>query len=115
MAAAGKEKVSAYAAQKREIRSQLKKMVVDQLCLDLDPEFITNDQPLFGRGLELDSIDSLELSVGVFNLYQISLSDDDKSVLSSINSLADFVMQNRKEDAEAPAGGAELSGGMDLG
>lgn len=115
MAVAGKEKIIAYAAKKREIRSQLKQMVVDQLCLDLNPEFITNDQPLFGRGLELDSIDSLELSVGVFNLYQLSLSDDDKSVLSSINSLADYVMKNQEDGAEAQAGTAELSGGMDLG
>ena len=115
MAVAGKEKITAYAAKKREIRSQLKQMVVDQLCLDLNPEFITNDQPLFGRGLELDSIDSLELSVGMFNLYQLSLSDDDKSVLSSINSLADYVMKNQEDGAEAQTGTAELSGGMDLG
>ena len=90
MAVAGKEKITAYAAKKREIRSQLKQMVVDQLCLDLNPEFITNDQPLFGR-------------------------DDDKSVLSSINSLADYVMKNQEDGAEAQTGTAELSGGMDLG
>ena len=99
MAVQGKENVVAFAAEKREICSQMKQMVVDQLCLDIDPGFITNDQPLFGRGLELDSIDSLELSVGVFNLYQLSL--------------ADYVIAHRvSEDGE---GGADLSGGMDLG
>ncbi len=113
MAVQGKENVVAFAAEKREICSQMKQMVVDQLCLDIDPGFITNDQPLFGRGLELDSIDSLELSVGVFNLYQLSLSDDDKQVLSSVNTLADYVIAHRvSEDGE---GGADLSGGMDLG
>ena len=112
MAVTGKENVIAYAAEKKEICGQLKQMVVEQLCLDIDPNFITNDQPLFGRGLELDSIDSLELSVGVFNLYQLSLSDDDKSVLSSIDTLADYVMANREKCDE---GGADLSGGMDLG
>ena len=113
MAVSGTEQVTAYAEKKRQVCKDLKQMVVDQLCLDLDPEFITNDQPLFGRGLELDSIDSLELSVGVFNLYQISLSDDDKAVLSSINSLAEYVMEHQAKDASD--GGADLSGGMDLG
>ncbi len=66
MAVQGKENVLAYAAKKQDICAKLKCMMVEQLCLDMDLNFITNDQPLFGRGLEMDSIDSLELSVGVY-------------------------------------------------
>ena len=114
MAVRGKENILAYASKKREVCKGLKAMVVEQLCLDIDPEFITNDQPLFGRGLELDSIDSLELSVGVFNTYQISLSDDDNTIFSSIDSLADYVVANSTDD-EGGEAAADLSGGMDLG
>ncbi|MBQ9064506.1 MAG: hypothetical protein IJ123_03570 [Blautia sp.] len=114
MAVQGKEQILAYAAKRKQLCSDIKAMIVEQLCLDMDPEFITDDQPLFGRGLELDSIDSLELSVGVFNNWQISLSDDDNSAFSSVNSLADFILANSDGDGD-DAGTADLSGGMDLG
>lgn len=115
MAITGKENVKAYAAKKKDICGQIKQMIVDQLCLDMDPAFISPDQPLFGRGLELDSIDSLELSVGVFNLFQISLSDDDKTVFSSVNALTDYVLSHGLEADNGDAPTADLSGGMDLG
>ena len=114
MAVQGKEQILAYAAKRKQLCSDIKKMIVEQLCLEVEPEFITDDQPLFGRGLELDSIDSMELSVGVFNNWQISLSDDDNSAFSSVNSLADFIMANQSGDEQA-SGTADLSGGLDLG
>lgn len=113
MAVQGKEQIIAYAEKRKQLCSDIKGMIVEQLCLDMDPEFITDDQPLFGRGLELDSIDSLELSVGVFNNWQISLSDDDNSAFSSVNALADFILANSAETEEGAA--ADLSGGLDLG
>lgn len=115
MAVQGKEQILAYAAKRRKLCSDIKGMIVEQLCLEMDPEYITDDQPLFGRGLELDSIDSLELSVGVYNNWQISLSDDDNSAFSSVNALADFILSNSQEDDAQAAGTADLSGGMDLG
>ena len=114
MAVQEKEQILAYAAKRKQLCSDIKSMIVEQLCLDVDPEFITDDQPLFGRGLELDSIDSLELSVGVFNNWQISLSDNDNSAVSSVNALADFILANSQDDGEQ-AGAADLSGGLDLG
>ena len=115
MAVQGKEQILAYAAKRKELCSGIKAMIVEQLCLDMDPEYITDDQPLFGRGLELDSIDSLELSVGVFNNWQISLSDDDNSAFSSVNALADFIMSRSSGEEGQGSGEATLSGGMDLG
>ena len=47
------------------IRSNLKKLIVTTLNLDgLAPERIADDEPLFGSGLGLDSVDALELEVG---------------------------------------------------
>jgi len=47
---------------KEEIKPELKKHIIKYLnLLDLTPESIKDDQPLFGEGgLGLDSIDSIE-------------------------------------------------------
>ena len=46
---------------RQEVVDEIKEILIDSLMLDIDKELIMNDQPLFGRGLELDSIDALEL------------------------------------------------------
>ena len=51
--------------QRKELCSRVKQLVVDRLDVPVDSEWITDDQPLFGRGLELDSVDALELVVGL--------------------------------------------------
>ena len=50
---------------RQEVVDEIKEILIDSLMLDIDKELIMNDQPLFGRGLELDSIDALELSIGI--------------------------------------------------
>lgn len=99
MAVSGKGEIAAYAANRRMICSQLKEMIVDKLCLDVEPDFLTDDQPLFGRGLELDSIDSLELAVGIFDKFGVTIVDGEVEVFSSVNSMADYVMANAQEDS----------------
>ena len=89
-----KEDILEYAEKRIAVCKELKEMIVEQLCLEIEPEFITDDQPLFGRGLELDSIDALELAVGMYDHYQLTLSDGDTKVFSSVNSMADYVLEN---------------------
>lgn len=101
MAVSDKEEIIAYAADRRKICGQLKEMIVDKLCLDIEPDFLTDDQPLFGRGLELDSIDSLELAVGLFDKFGVTIVDGEVEVFSSVNYMADYVMANAQEKAEA--------------
>lgn len=72
----------------------IKLMMIEQLGLNMNPKFITNDQPIFGRGLELDSIDALELAVGVFDKFEVTVTDDNTTIFSSVNTLADFVSAN---------------------
>ena len=48
------------------IRTSLKQLIVTTLNLDgLTPERIADDEPLFGSGLGLDSVDALELVVAM--------------------------------------------------
>jgi len=82
---------------RQEVVNEIKEILIDSLMLDIDKELIMNDQPLFGRGLELDSIDALELSIGISTTFGVELNDDDMAVLSSVYKLADFVIENSEE------------------
>lgn len=95
-----KDETLEYANKRKIICSELKQMIVEQLCLEIDPNFITDDQPLFGRGLELDSVDALELATGIYDKYMITLSDGDTTVFSSVNTMADCVLKNLEADSE---------------
>ncbi|WP_205402109.1 phosphopantetheine-binding protein [Streptococcus lutetiensis] len=82
---------------RQDVVDRIKEVLIDSLMLDIDKELIINDQPLFGRGLELDSIDALELSIGLSTTFGVEINDDDMAVLSSVNKLADFVIENSEE------------------
>jgi acyl carrier protein acpC len=82
---------------RRTVIDKIKEILIESLMLDIDKDLIMNDQPLFGRGLELDSIDALELSIGISTTFGVELNDDDMSILSSVNKLADFVIENSEE------------------
>ncbi|HEY0299041.1 MAG TPA: phosphopantetheine-binding protein [Arachidicoccus sp.] len=81
-----------------ELKEQLKSQIITFLNLrDLKPEDIKDDEPLFGEGLGLDSIDSLELIVLLQREYGISIKDpkEGRKVLVDINTMANYIEQNR--------------------
>ncbi|MDR3681290.1 MAG: phosphopantetheine-binding protein [Flavipsychrobacter sp.] len=83
--------------EKEELKQQLKTQIIKFLNLtDLTPADIKDDEPLFGDGLGLDSIDSLELIVLLKREYGISINDpkDGRKVLVDINTMADYIEQN---------------------
>ena len=83
---------------KEELKQQLKAQIIKFLNLtDLTPADIQDDEPLFGEGLGLDSIDSLELIVLLKREYGITIQDpkDGRKVLTDVNSMADFIIQHQ--------------------
>jgi|SRR5690348_6621224 acyl carrier protein len=70
---------------------KIKTLIIDRLGLEVSPEVVSDNQPLFGRGLEMDSLDSLEIVVMVNNEFGVSVNDDDIEAFGSINALVDFV------------------------
>lgn len=82
------------AARRRHASDRLKTLLVERLELPMPTWWITDDQPLFGRGLELDSLDALELAVGVEYFLDVEISDDAIGVFGSINAIVDFVERN---------------------
>jgi acyl carrier protein len=72
----------------------LKKQIIEVLNLrHLKPEDIVDDQPLFGEGLGLDSIDALELIVLLQQQYNIRLADPQEGpkIFKSVSSIADYI------------------------
>lgn len=81
-----------------DLHTELKKSIIEQLNLeDMEVSDIENDEPLFGDGLGLDSIDALELIVLLEKDYGIKLSDPQqgKEVFNSINTMAEFIEKHR--------------------
>jgi acyl carrier protein len=92
------EDLAERASARTELCRTLRELVVEHLDLPLEPGWLTDDQPLFGRGLELDSVDALELAVAVEFELDVPVTDDDMGVFASINYLADFVESARSAD-----------------
>jgi acyl carrier protein len=81
-----------------QLKQQLKKQIVEFLNLiNVKPEDIKDDEPLFGTGLGLDSIDSIELIVLLSREYGINIQDpkEGRKILVDINTMADYIEKNR--------------------
>ena len=74
-----------------ELASRLRVLLVEGLELPGDPELLDFDTPLFGRGLELDSLDTLEIVSLLDEEFGVQVDDEDRIVFGSINRLADQV------------------------
>ena len=70
-------------------------LVVEGLHLEgVDPSAVDLDAPLFGEGLDLDSLDVLEISLLVQQRYGVKLKADDpdnEAIFASLQSLADHI------------------------
>lgn len=81
-----------------ELKQHLKKQIIEFLNLiSVKPEDIKDDEPLFGTGLGLDSIDSIELIVLLSREYGITIQDPKagRKILVDINTLTDYIQKNR--------------------
>jgi acyl carrier protein len=81
-----------------ELKQQVKKQVIEFLNLTaMQPADIKDDEPLFGDGLGLDSIDSLELIVLLQREYGIIIKDpkDGRKILVDVNTMVHYIEQYR--------------------
>jgi acyl carrier protein len=78
-----------------ELKGKVKELIVRRLKLDIDPASIEDAAPLFGEGLGLDSIDALELVLGVEQEFGIKIADEEVGVkaFSSVDALAGFIRE----------------------
>ena len=81
-----------------DLRIERKEKLIEQLSLeDIEVSEIGDDDPLFGDGLGLDSIDALELIVMLEKDYGIKLTDpkQGKAIFESVGVMADYIAANR--------------------
>lgn len=86
--------------QTSELKMRVKELIVRQLKLEVDPATINDAAPLFGEskdGLGLDSIDALELVLGVEKEFGIKVQDEEVGVkaFASVDALCDFIQAKK--------------------
>ena len=79
-----------------DLRMKIKDMLVERLRLKISPDEIGDDQPLFGDGLGLDSIDVLEVVAGIEKLFGVSIKtqEEGEKVLQNVDTIAQFLIEN---------------------
>ena len=78
--------------------SEVAELVVSALNLETAPADINPDEPLYGEGLGLDSIDILEVALVVSKKYGLQLRadhEDNTRIFTSLRSLADHIASQR--------------------
>jgi len=89
---------------REETENKIRELIVSSLDLeDLRPEDIVVDEPLFGEGLGLDSIDALELGMAVKKAFGVTFSKnpaDNKQIFRSVKTLADYIEANAPKETK---------------
>jgi acyl carrier protein len=82
----------------QELQDEVAGLIASALNLDISPEQIAPDAPLYGEGLGLDSIDILEVSLVVSKRFGFQLRSDNADnvrIFSSLASLTQHIAANR--------------------
>jgi acyl carrier protein len=77
---------------------EIKQLIVEALQLeDVDPASISDTDALFGAGLDLDSIDALELATAIARKYDVEVNQDQETrdAFRSVHHLAEFITHKR--------------------
>ncbi|MGZ5179243.1 MAG: phosphopantetheine-binding protein [Ramlibacter sp.] len=80
------------------LEAELAEMIVSGLNLDVKATDIQPEDPLYGDGLGLDSIDILEIALVISKKYGLQIkadSADNFEIFSSLRKLAAYIAQNR--------------------
>ena len=84
------------------ILAKLKELLVSNLSLEgKKPEDIRDDDPLFGEGLGLDSLDAVEIVVILQRHFGLEVKDMEKGreIFRTVNTLAQYIYDNTRGSA----------------
>lgn len=83
-----------------DLHNEIKKLIIDSLGLeDITPADIDSNAPLFGDdGLNLDSVDALELGLAVQKHFGFQIDGENQELrqsFASVATLAEFVVKTK--------------------
>jgi acyl carrier protein len=84
------------------LHEKVKQLIIERLQLEgMNPDDIEDGAPLFGDGLGLDSIDALELVIGIEKTFGVRIQDEEvgAKAFASVNALTDFLRERGVSDA----------------
>jgi acyl carrier protein len=82
-----------------DLQREVAALLVEALNLEISPDSIDPQAPLYGEGLGLDSIDILEVALVVSQRYGFQLRSDDENnvrIFASLASLAEHIAAHRQ-------------------
>lgn len=80
------------------IKQDIKRLMVENLMLQISAEEIGDDQPLFGPGsVGLDSVDALQLVVALDKTYGLKIADPEvaRKILQTVNTVAAAIQEHQ--------------------
>lgn len=82
-----------------DLKHAVKEMIIQRLKLEgMTAGDIEDQAPLFGEGLGLDSIDALELVLGVEQTFGVKIEDEAAGMKAfrNVESLAAFIQEHKQ-------------------
>jgi acyl carrier protein len=80
------------------LEREIAKLIVAALNLEILPEQITAEEPLYGDPLGLDSIDILEIALVLANHYGVQIKadgEDNFKIFASLRALSTYIREHR--------------------
>ena len=81
-----------------ELKLEIKKLLIENLMLQITAGEIGDEQPLFGPdSVGLDSVDALQLVVALDKTFGLKIQDAEvaKQILKNVHTIAEAVIQHR--------------------
>ena len=86
---------------RKELLEGIKSELIERLQLDIDQADLEDDTFLFGAGLQLDSIDAMEIIIGMEARFGVELHQNDLAAMRTFNTLADRIATGLAESGGA--------------
>jgi acyl carrier protein len=95
----------AHIAHRDDTLARVRRVLIENLKVPLEPDEIDLDAPLFGTGLGLDSVDAVELVVAIESEFALRIPEGTGGpwALRTVHALVEFVIELQRALAELHA------------